>query len=225
MREDSRYFLYKMRKGQFLSQVMKGTREAFKQTQTSSSNEHTLLAYSVPTNVLIVMKNKHPAHILVFGVVTSDDDLMLPFNFSHGLTINTEAYIKFLEEVVLAWIERVAARRLYIWQQDSASCHTSRTQSWLWEKFCNLITSNTWLPNSPNCNYSVWVSYEREINKSPCNTKNELKAKIRAAFISLNKETVEKAYKRLRSRREISLNKFNLWYFKIFTCDFGKYIW
>ena len=46
-----------------------------------------------------------------FEVVTSDVDVMPPFIFPHGLRPNTEAYVKYPEEAVLPWIERVAARR------------------------------------------------------------------------------------------------------------------
>ena len=49
---------------------------------------------------------KHPVNIMVFGMVTSNGDVMPPFFFAHGLRLNTEAYIKCLEEVVLPWIKR-----------------------------------------------------------------------------------------------------------------------
>lgn len=42
----------------------------------------------------------------VFGVITSNGDIMPPFN--------TEAYIKFLEEVVLPRVKRVGAGRPYV---------------------------------------------------------------------------------------------------------------
>ena len=38
---------------------------------------------------------------MVFGVVTSDGDVMPPFIFPHGLRLNMEANIKCLEELVL----------------------------------------------------------------------------------------------------------------------------
>ena len=46
--------------------------------------------------------------ILVFEVITTDGNLTPPFIFTYGLRLNTEAYIKFLKEEVLSWIERVA---------------------------------------------------------------------------------------------------------------------
>ena len=71
-------------------------------------------------DVQIVLKIKHPVHIVVFGVVTSDGDVILPFIFLHGLRFNTLTYIMYLEAVVLPWNERMAAGRSYVWQQDFA---------------------------------------------------------------------------------------------------------
>ena len=45
----------------------------------------------------------------------------------NGLTRNTEAYIKGLDELELAWSERVAAKKPYIWQQNSEPCYTRKT--------------------------------------------------------------------------------------------------
>uniref|UniRef100_A0A0L8IF21 Uncharacterized protein n=1 Tax=Octopus bimaculoides TaxID=37653 RepID=A0A0L8IF21_OCTBM len=100
------------------------------------------------------------------------------------------------------------SERPYVWRQDSAPCHTSRrTQSWLSHNFCNHITPNIWPPNSPDCNSLhcyVWGAVERDTNKTPCNTKNELKARIMAAFTKLNTETVQKSW-RFQSRLEAIL--------------------
>ena len=59
-------------------------------------------------------------------VVTNDGYVMPQFFFLHGLTLNMEPYIKFPKEVMLTWIEKAAARRPYIWQQNSAPCHISK---------------------------------------------------------------------------------------------------
>ena len=56
---------------------------------------------------------------MVFEVVPTNGDVMPPFIFLLGLRINTEAYIKCLEEVELRWIKYVAAERSYIYYQDS----------------------------------------------------------------------------------------------------------
>lgn len=229
--EDIRYFSYKMRKGQFLSQAMKDKRKAraakllnklkhpllpnmlwvfsdeknFCQDQMVNTQNNRWLAVS-PKDVPRVMKNKYPANIMVFGVVTSDGDVMPPFMFPQGLRLNTDGYIKCLEEVVLPWIKGVAGERPYAWQQDSAPCHTSRRSlAWLSDNFSDHITPDMWPPNSPDCNpldYYVWGAVERETNKTPCKTKDELKARIMATFNNLNKETVQKSCSRFRSRLE-----------------------
>ena len=108
-------------------------------------------------DVLIGIKIKLSVHIKVFVLITSDGDIMLPFNF-HKASDSKQSP----KEVMLPKIERVAAGRPYIWQQDSALCCTSRRiQSWLCENFCNHITPNIWQPNSPGCHSLDYVLCER----------------------------------------------------------------
>ena len=65
--------------------------------------------------ISILMKTKHLVHVMVFGVVSSDGNIMNPFIFPHGLILNANTDIKCLEEVVLYWIEREVDGRSYIW--------------------------------------------------------------------------------------------------------------
>ena len=88
----------------------------------NSPNNH-WLAVS-PQDVLIAMKTTYPVHIMVFGVIASDSDIMPPFIFLYGLRLNWETYIKCLEEVVLTWIERVAAKDPM--SNNRTLCHISR---------------------------------------------------------------------------------------------------
>ena len=64
-----------------------------------------------PTN-----QTKHSVHIMVFGIIISNGDIMHLFFFPHRFTLNTEVYSKCLVEVVLPWIKWVAAGRAYAWQ-------------------------------------------------------------------------------------------------------------
>ena len=83
------------------------------------------------------------------------------------------------------------------------------------------------MPNSPDCNpldYYVWSAIEQETNKTSCNIKDELKARIRTAFTNLNKNTIGKfardsevvwgSWEKLLA---VSLNEFNQKYFMIFS--------
>ena len=186
--EDIWYFLYKMRKGQFLSQVMKEKRKDcmakllnqfkhhlqpnmlcffsdeknFYQDQVDTLN-HCCLVQSLQ-DVLIKMKTKYPVYIMGLGLFTSNCNMIPPFIFTHSHWLNMEVFIKCLEGVVLIWIKKVGAGRSYIWQEDSAACHTCRrTQYWLWGNFCD---HNIWLPDSSDCTPLIIV-YEMLLNVKP----------------------------------------------------------
>ena len=47
--------------------------------------------------------------------------------------------------------------------------------------------------------YYVWGTVERETNKTPCNAKDGLTARMTGAFTNLKKETVRKACRRFQS--------------------------
>ena len=110
----------------------------------------------------ILMKTKHPVHIVVFGVVTSDSDVILAFIFPHGLRFNTSLkeeephglrLFKCLEVVVLLWIENVAAGRCLVWQKDCVSwCMRRKIQAWMWKNFYDHVSPQNFLPNSQHIN-------------------------------------------------------------------------
>ena len=136
----------------------------------------------------------------MFSVVANDNDVMPPFIFPHGLRINTETYIKFLVEVLLPWLERVAAGRLYIWEQDSTHATQTKEGSIGCEEISATIsplTSGNQFPNS--FGYYDSGTVKGETSKNLCNTKDELKARITAEFINLNKIIIKKAYRRFQS--------------------------
>ena len=139
------------------------------------------LAFSVPTRCIELMKTKHSVLIFMFGLVTSDGHVMPPFMMSHGPRLNRATYVKCLEEVVLLWTEKVASRRLYFWQEDSAPCNTSKRN--------DQITLNIWQPNSLDCiplDFFVGHSWLRDPH-TPFHTKDKLKARIMTAFTYLDK--------------------------------------
>ena len=97
----------------------------FCQDQVVNSQNNCCLAVC-SKDVPKVMQTKFSATVMVFGVVLSEGHVMLPYIFPKGLKVNMVEYLKVLEMHVLPWICKVAAGRPYVWQQDSASCHTSR---------------------------------------------------------------------------------------------------
>jgi hypothetical protein len=73
-----------------------------------------------------------------------------PHNFAKGLKINTEEYLKILKEVVMPWMDGVAARRHYMFQQDGAPAHNSKTtKEWCQENLPEFWPKEVWPPKQP----------------------------------------------------------------------------
>ena len=70
---------------------------------------------SVDTCISILMKIKHPVRIRVFEIITSNGDIIYSFIFPHGLKLNTETFIKYLQKVAQPWKKRLATGRPYVW--------------------------------------------------------------------------------------------------------------
>ena len=79
-----------------------------------------------------LMKTKFPATVMVFGIVSSEGHIMLPYIFEVDLKVKTKVYLDVLKSVVIPWCNQVAGGRPWVWQQDSAPAHKSKeTQAWL----------------------------------------------------------------------------------------------
>ena len=79
-----------------------------------------------PSEVPSIMQSKNPASIMVFGGITSGNNVM-PLHFIKvGLKINTVQYMKILERVVLAWIIENYDPKHVVFVQDSAPAHGAK---------------------------------------------------------------------------------------------------
>ncbi|XP_011863807.1 PREDICTED: uncharacterized protein LOC105559817 [Vollenhovia emeryi] len=135
-------------------------------------------------DVPVVGKTKFPANIHVLSVVSSEGDVMPPHFFQKGETITKEVYLEVLRTVVKPWMETVACRRSYIFQQDGVPAHTSHlVQNWLSDNIDMFWSKDFWPPDSPDLNpldYYVWGVVERQANKSRHPNVNSLRAAIEA---------------------------------------------
>ena len=73
-----------------------------------------------------VKKTKFPATVMVFGVISSEGQIIPPHIFEVGLKVNTKLYLDVLKSVVIPWCNQVASGRPWVWQQDSAPVHKSK---------------------------------------------------------------------------------------------------
>ena len=69
------------------------------------------------------MTTKHPVLIMTFGEVTCDGDVITLVMFPYCHRFSMETYIKSVDKILYTGIERMAAERHYIWQQDCTMPH------------------------------------------------------------------------------------------------------
>lgn len=229
--EDLRYTSYAMRRGQFMSEITKVNRltrakrllnklkhpeepgmiwffsdeKNFVQDQKVNRKNDRWLC-KTPDDVPTIMHTKFPASVMVLGVVSSEGDVMPPHFFSAGARVNAVGYTEVLRTVVKPWIATVAGTRPYVFQQDSAPCHTARTtQEWMADNFHDHVIPNVWPPSSPDVNpldFYVWGVVERDSNSHSHNTITALKSAIVDAMANIPKTHLITACSRFRRRVE-----------------------
>ncbi len=121
----------------------------------------------VDENIRFKFQTKHPASVMVFGLISSDGKKMAPHFFPVGTRIDSEEFIKVLKSKVKPWIKNTYGLEAnYVLMQDGAPCHTSKkTQKWLEDNNIKFWSNDIWPPNSPNLNpldYSVWAYVARK---------------------------------------------------------------
>ncbi len=68
------------------------------------------------------MAMKFPATVMVLGMVSNEGDVMPSNFFEKGLKINTQEYLKVMQDVVKLCMGRGANGCHYMFQQDGGAC-------------------------------------------------------------------------------------------------------
>ena len=131
------------------------------------------------------------------GIVTSNSKKCPPVFIPLNERVNANVYIKIQTKHVLPWIKRTFPDVNYVWQQDSAPCHTAKmTQEFLKEKLTNFWGKDMWPPNSTNLNppdYSIWAYMEQEACKKPHPPVNAFKrARTTMAWSKMDEAYIKK---------------------------------
>jgi len=96
--------------------------------------------------------------------------------------------------------KRLFGTEKYIYQQDGATCHTSKKSSgWCRRNLYNYVKKQDWPANSPDLNpldYYFWSVVIKKMPKKRCETKEEL---IEAIEISMNKVSIQECEKAVNS--------------------------
>ena len=153
-----------------------------------------------------ICRTKHPAYVMVLGVVGSDGQKCPLYFFKEGMRMKAEDYIKVLKTHVLPWLKKAYPRGNYVFQQDGARPHTAnKTREWLKANFADFWDKDLWPPNSPDLNpldYGIWGEMDRVACATPHSSVQTLTASIKKAWKDLSPNYVEKTCAAFRRRLE-----------------------
>jgi hypothetical protein len=167
-------------------------------------NDHIIVDQGTPETP--VNKTKHPASVMVLGIVTSDGNKCPAIFVLAGVKVNTEACIDLFETKMLPWLRKTYPKGNYVFQQDGAPAHTSKkTQQWLAMNLADFWDKTVWPPSSPDLNpldYSVWSVVESKACKTSHNSIKDLKVSITKTWRYLSKAYIVKTCQQLWPRLE-----------------------
>ena len=143
------------------------------------------------------MHTKFPPTVMVFGVISSEGDVMPPYFFEEGHRVNADAYTHVLETVVKPWMDQVASGREYIFQQDSSTQSRENPGLANAERTPSL---EPW-PVDP-FDFFEWDVVQRDVNKTFHNTIQSVKDTVHAVMTHMDKSIVAKACASFRTRLE-----------------------
>ena len=153
-----------------------------------------------------INKTKHPAHLMVLGVVGSDGQKMPLYFFEVGLRVGAKEYIKVLRYHVLPWLKKTYPKGNYIFQQDGAPGHTALTaQQFLTRNFAKFWPKDMWPPQSPDLNpldYGIWGIMDKNARATPHPNLESLKTSIIREWNNLSQDYVAKTCQQFRGRLE-----------------------
>ncbi len=100
-----------------------------------------------------VFRTKKPASVMVLGIISSAGHVMPLHFFKLKERVNQKVYLNVLRDVVMPWMDTVAAGAKYTFQQDSVPAHKAKTiQASLKDNIPHFWDPQTWPSNSPDLN-------------------------------------------------------------------------
>ena len=153
-----------------------------------------------------INQTKHPAGVMMLGVVGSDGQKMPPYFFKCGLKIGGPEYRWVLGHIVIPWIKATYPDKKVMFQQDSAPGHAANdTQKYLAKNLPGFIPKELWPPSSPDANpldYFVWGYLKPKVCATSHSTVDSLKTAIVREWDAMPSEMLVKACNSFRGRLE-----------------------
>lgn len=161
---------------------------------------------NVDSGVRISPKTKHPAGVMVLGLVASDGQKCPLIFVPDGGRVDSALYQRMLQEQVLPWLEKSFPNGNYVFQQDGAPAHTSvSTQQFLQSHVAAFWDKKMWPPSSPDLNpldFSIWARLDAEACKARQPNLTALKAAVTRAWGRLSPSYIQSVCASFRGRVE-----------------------
>ena len=160
----------------------------------------------VPHSIRSVQKSKHPAQIMMFGLVASNGKKMAPVFLNSGFRMGAKEYLDYvLIPYVLPWImANFSDTDNIIFMQDGAPCHSAKSvQKWLSDNI-PFWPKEMWPPSSPDLNpldFSIWAYVQARACAVQHNI-DSLKAAIIKEWNNLSQDYIKTVCSQFRPRIE-----------------------
>lgn len=164
----------------------------------------------IPENFRTVKRFQNKNSVMVWAAVSHNGKLPLKF-IDKGVKINAEYYKQeVLTTHLLPHANRLYPKKNWIFQQDSAPSHRSKTtQKWLQANCPKLIKQEDWPPSSPDLNpldYCIWGILESKVNAKQHRSLDTLKASIRSEWDKLPLKVIRAAIGQWRKRLSLVID-------------------
>ena len=175
------------------------------QSVVNSQNDRVYAARAedLPEGSRVHLRRQKPAGVMVWAAVASDGEKSPLIFIEEGAKVNSQVYLKMLEENVLPWLTETFGEQ-YIFTQDGAPAHTSNvSQKWCKEHFQGFWDKNMWPPSSPDINpmdFSIWSILESDVSKISYSSVTALKQALATAWSNVDQETVRRSCLSVTSR-------------------------
>lgn len=180
------------------------TVEAVTNTQNDRLYAHN--AGELPEGSRTHFRRMKPAGVMVWAAVASDGSKSPLVFIEEGVRVNTQVYIKMLDEKVFPWITESFGKR-YVFTQDGAPSHTSNlTQKWCKDHFSGFWDKNMWPPSSPDINpmdFAIWSILESDVSAKSYSSVAVLKDALLASWSRFDEEVVRRSCHSVSSRLDL----------------------